>query len=163
MTWTHITKVVYGGGEDYYSVFQRATGYGDAYDQADFSARIKVSFTQGSQVFLWTLGNFFGSGYGYIQFQLFGYPDVRYLTFSVSGGDIHLQTLSLAPSGVHEFRVDRVSGILVAYIDGASFFTASAPFGIYGGQNAVTLSYAGALITCPSKLFPSLPASWFLG
>jgi hypothetical protein len=143
-----VTKVVYGGGEDYYSVFQSATGYGDDYDQADFSARIKVSFTPGNQVFLWTLGNFFGSGYGYMQFQLFGYSDRRYLTFLLGGGWETSETLKLDPSGTHEFRIDRSGLRVFAYVDGVRFFTSRYDW-YPAGQNAVTLSYAGSFENAP--------------
>src|SRR5581483_9258863 len=142
-----VTKYQYFGGEDSYFVFQSATGYGDDYNQADFSARIKVSFTPGNQVFLWTLGDFF-NGYGYMQFQLFGYPDRRYLTFLLAGGSETSETLNLDPSGTHEFRIDRSGLRVFAYLDGSLVFT-SQNAEWYGGQNAITMAYAGGFEDAP--------------
>lgn len=142
-----VTKETAGGGESRFGVLQSVTGYGDEYDQADFSARLSFSFTPGNQLFLWTLGNFFGSGYGDVQFQLFGYTDVRYLTFVLGGGAEMSETLQLAPSGKHELRVDRVDLFLNVYLDGSLFYRTRNR--AYGAQDRVTLSYAGAFEDAP--------------
>ncbi len=142
-----VTKATPDGHENSYGLLQSATGYGNPYDQADFSARIKVSFTEGSQVFLWTLGNFFSSGYGDVQFQLFGYRDVRYLTFVLGGGAEESDTLELEPSRTHELRVDRVDLFLNVYLDGSLFYRTRSR--VYRTQNAVTLSYAGSFENAP--------------
>ncbi len=142
-----VTKETAGGGENSFGLLQSATGYGDEYDQSDFSARVKISFTPGTQLFLFTLGNYFSSGYGDVQFQLFGYSDVRYLTFVLGGGAEESDTLELAPYGSHELRVDRVNLYLSVYLDGTLFYQTRNRN--YRAQSLVTLSYGGAFENAP--------------
>lgn len=143
-----VTKETAPGGESPFGLLQSATGYGFDYFAADFSASVKVSFTPGTQLFLWTLGNFFNSGYGYMQFQLFGYEDARYATFLLAGGSESSETFRIDPHGSHEFRIDRRSLRIRAFLDNALIFE-SQNAEWYGGQDLVTLSYAGDFESAP--------------
>jgi hypothetical protein len=160
-----VTKVTPFNGEGWTADFYSTTGYGFDYYYEDFSARVNVTFTPGSQVFLFTLGTY-SNGYGAIQLQLWGYPDVRYLSFGVGGGTD--ATLSLEPGGTHELRIDRVDGVLSAFLDGDLFVTHSGQ--VFGYQDKVTLSYAGAFENAPFNVdyvsveaVPEPPAVFSLG
>lgn len=142
-----VTNVTYQAGEDYYANFQTATGYGEDLNRADFAARVQLHTLPGDQVFLFTIGNFFSSGYGYFQMQMFGYRDLKYLTFSIGGGLESSDTQVLAPSGDFELQIERVSGKLGAYVNGQKFFQSQYEWN--RGQDQLTLSYAGDFENAP--------------